>query len=240
MDIMGVLKEGIEVSRKNYIIFVPTIAVMVLISVLTLILIGSGMISMGFIGGGMRSPGAMVPAFGTLMGGMLLISILGMILGLFAHGMTVGMAKEAIDAGSTSISSGINIATSRFAPLLLGAFLVGIIVAIGLMLLIIPGLIAAFLLMFTFVAIVIDSMGPVEGMKKSFEIVKSNLGDVIVLFVVIIVLGVVFGIVNMILNIIPILGQLLGMALMGVFGGYISIVMVMVYRELAGAEQPAK
>ncbi len=210
MDIMGVLKNGIEVSKKNYIIFVPTIAVMAIMFVLSLILIGVG----------------------AMMAGVFLISIIGMILGLFAHGMTIGMAKEAIDTGSTSLASGINIAVSRFVPLLIAAIVVGIIVTIGLLLLIIPGLIAAFLLMFTFVAIVVDNMGAVEAMKKSFEVIKSQLSDAIILFIALIVVGVIFIIANMILNVIPFLGQLLGMILMGIFTGYISVVIVMAYKEL--------
>ncbi len=232
MDIVGIFKEGIEVSKKNYIIFVPTVAAMVVMFVLTLILVGGGMLSIGLMGAGRYSPGAIPSSFGALMGGMFLVMIIGMILGLFAHGMTVGMAKEAIDTGATSINSGINIAMSRFAPLLIAAILVGIIVAIGSVLLVIPGLIAAFLLMFTFVVIVVDNIGAVEAMKKSFETVKSHLGDAVIFFIAMIVIGLVFGIVRMVLNVIPVLGQLLGMALMGIFGGYISVVMVKVYREL--------
>lgn len=232
MDITGVFKNGIEVSKKNYIIFVPSIAVMVIMFVLSLILIGGGMASMGLMGGGIRSPGAMMPAFGAMMIGAFLVGIIAMILELFAHGMTVGMAKEAIDTGSTSLNNGINIAISRFVPLLVAAIIVSIIVTIGFMLLIIPGLIAAFLFMFTFVAIVVDNMGAVEAMKKSIEVIKSRLSDAIILFIVLIVVGVIFIIANMILNVIPLLGQLLGMILMGIFGGYISVVIVMAYREL--------
>lgn len=232
MDIIGIFKNGIEVSKKNYIIFVPSIAVMVIMFVVSLILIGGGMASMGLMSGGMRLPGAMMPAFGAMMIGAFLVGIIAMILELFAHGMTVGMAKEAIDTGSTSLSNGINIAVSRFVPLLIAAIVVGIIVTIGLLLLIIPGLIAAFLFMFTFVAIVVDNMGAVEAMKKSFEVIKSQLSDAIILFITLIVVGVIFTIANMILNVIPLLGQLLGMILMGIFGGYISVVIVMAYREL--------
>jgi hypothetical protein len=232
MDITGIFKNGIEVSKKNYIIFVPTIAVMLIMFVLSLSLIGGGIATMGLMGGGMRSPAGMMSAFGAMMAGAFLISIIGIILGLFAHGMTIGMAKEAIDTGSTSLGSGINIAISRFVPLLIAAIVVGIIVTIGLLLLIIPGLIAAFLLMFTFAAIIVDNIGAIEAMKKSFEIVKSHLSDAIILFIALIVVGVIFTIANMILNVIPLLGQLLGMILMGIFAGYISVVIVMAYREL--------
>ncbi|MBI5640976.1 MAG: hypothetical protein HZA17_11170 [Nitrospirae bacterium] len=234
MDIVGIFKDSIEVSKKNAVIFVPTVAVMIVIFILSLILVGAGILSMGITGGAMQSPAGMMSSIGALMGGVVLIGIAGTVLGLFAHGMTVGMVNEVFEKGSTSINGGISIAMSRFAQLLVGAVLVGLAVAVGMMLLLIPGLIAAFFLMFTFIIVVVDNMGAVDAMKRSIDLVKKNLSDMVIFFIAVMAAGVVFGILNMILNVIPLLGQLLSMALMGLFGGYISVVMMKVYRELTG------
>jgi hypothetical protein len=232
MDIVGIFKESVEVSKKNYIIFAPTVAVAVVMSVLTLILVGSGVLSIGLMGGGMHSPGGMMPLIGAMMGGLFIVAVLGTILGLIAHGMTVGMAREVIEKGSTSLNSGFSVAMGRLAQLVVASTLVGIIVFVGFMLLFIPGLIAAFFLMFTFVSVIVDNTGAVEAMKKSYATVKTNLNDSIVFFIGMIAVGVVFAVANAVLNVIPILGQLLGMALIGAFGGYISVVIVKVYLEL--------
>jgi uncharacterized membrane protein len=100
------------------------------------------------------------------------------------------------------------------------------------MLLVIPGIIAAVLFMFTFVIIIADNIPAVDAMKKSFELVKSNLGDLVILFIAMIGIGLVISIVNMMLRIIPVVGPLAGSLLMGVLWGYMTIVIVKVYKGL--------
>ncbi len=233
MDIVGIFKEGVEVSKKNYIIFVPTVAVSVVVGVLMLVLVGAGFMSAGLAGG--MHVGAVLPLLGAMVGGIAVVVVIGMMLGLVAHGMTVGMAKEALDTGSTSFQSGLSIALSRLGQLIAASALVGILVSIGFMLLIVPGLVASFFLMFTFVSVIVDNAGPVEAMKKSYEIVRTNLNDAVVFYIAMIAVGAVFFIANVILGVIPILGQIAGVALMGVFGGYASVVIVKVYTEMEKA-----
>jgi hypothetical protein len=247
MDIVAIFKEGIEVSKKNYIIFFPTVAVAVAMAVLALIVVGTGVVSVGLMGrGGMRSPGALMSLLGAMAGGFFVLGVAGTILGLVAHGMTVGMAKEALETGTTSLNSGFSIAVSRLGQLFVASVLVGIIVFIGLLLLFVPGLIASFFLMFTFVSVIVDNAGAVEAMKKSYATVRANMNDSVVFFIAMIAVGVVFAITNMVLGVIPVLGQLIGLALMGVFGGYASVVIVRVYMEMeksadtrAGSPGPA-
>lgn len=231
MDIAKVFKDAVEVSRKNHALFIPPMAVMLIMLVLTLVLLGGGMLSMR---GGMSSPDDMASSFGSLMGGAFLVSIIGGLIGLFAHGMTVAMAQEALDTGKTTINTGIAVAKGRLVPLLTAAILFGVAVMIGAMLFVIPGIVAAFFLMFTFVMVVTGNIGAVDAMKGSVQLVKSHLGDAAVLFVALFVAGLAAGMVNMVLNVVPIIGQILGMALMGIFSGYISVVMVIAYRMLKG------
>ncbi len=232
MDIVAIFKEGIEVSKKNYIIFLPIVAVAAVMAVLALIIVGAGAVSTGIMGSGMQSPGAFMSFLGAMAGGFLVTALIGMILGLVAHGMTVGMAKEALDTGTTSLSSGLSVVVSRLGQLFVASLLVGAIVFIGFMLLIVPGLVASFFLMFTFVSVIVDNAGAVEAMKKSYATVRANMNDSVVFFIAIISVGAVFAIANMVVGAIPVLGQLAGLALMGVFGGYASVVIVRVYTEM--------
>lgn len=50
-------------------------AVAVVMAVLTLKLVGSGVFSMGLMGGGMHSPGAMLPLIGVMMGGLFVVAV---------------------------------------------------------------------------------------------------------------------------------------------------------------------
>ena len=64
---------------------------------------------------------------------------------------------------------------------LLGAFIVSLATTIGMALLFIPGMIVAFFTWFTFYFIVDRGLGAIDGIKASFNFVKSNVGELIVL-----------------------------------------------------------
>ncbi|MHB8231338.1 MAG: hypothetical protein ACYDDB_00360 [bacterium] len=227
MNIIEVFKEGADISGKNFIIFVPMVFVMVIIFILSF-----EFMPFGFMGGGMYPVGMATSPFGFLSGWFVIIMFVSIILGFFAYGATVGMAKDIIEKGSSNLNSGINIAVNRFVPLLAGAILLGIIEGVGFMLLVIPGLIAVFFLMFTPVAIIIDNMDAVSAMKKSIGTVKLHLNDALVFFVALIAVSVVFMVARMIIGFIPFIGQLIGFVLMGVLWGYIAVVTVKVYMRL--------
>lgn len=231
MDIAGTFKDSAEVAKKNPLILVPNVAVGLVMTLVTMVLVGGGMMTAGMMGG-MDSPGGAMGAVGAMMGLAFILGIISMVLGLVAHGMTVGMAKEAIETGTTSLGTGISVVTNRLVQLVVGAVLVGLAVGIGMMLLIIPGVIAAFFLMFTFVVIIADNATAMDAMKKSIDLVKTNLNTMIILFLVVIAVTIAVSVINAILGIIPVVGQLAGSLLMGILGGYLAIVVVKVYREL--------
>lgn len=231
MDITGTFKDSIEVAKKNPLIFVPTVVVGLVMAVLSMAIIGGAMTTAGMMGG-MGSPVGAMGAVGAAMGLVALLSIVGTIVGLIAHGMTVAMAQEAIANGTTSLNTGISVVTSRLVQLVVAAVLVGLAVGIGMMLLVIPGIIAAFLFMFTFVIVIADNIPAVDAMKKSFELVTSNFSDLVILFIAVIGIGVVISIINMMFRVIPVVGPLAGSLLMGILWGYITIVIVKVYKGL--------
>jgi hypothetical protein len=231
MDILAILKEGFEISRKNYILFIPMFAVMLLLLLCSLILIGSGILAMYLTGSMMHLTDDMVSRYGA-MTGVFILSILGIVLYLFAHGMTIAMAKEIVERGTTSLNRGIAVTTERFGPLLGASALVGLTVAAGFMLFVIPGILASLFFMLTFVAVIIENLDAVKAMKRSYGVVRSRLRDSVMLFVALIIIGLALSVVNGIFNTIPFIGQLVSMALAAVYGGYVSVVVVKGYKEL--------
>lgn len=229
MDIVAILKEGFEVSKKNLIIFMPTIAVGIITFMLMLVVLGGSVAKMAMQGGS-PSPGDM----GGMMGGMFIVAVAATVLGFIAYAMTVAMADEALSRGSTSFDTGMEKAKQSLGNIIIAAILMGLVVGIGFMLLVIPGLVAIFFLIFALPAIVLENLGAVDAMKRSYEIVKVNTGDVLVLIVAIFGMGVLLGIISWILKFIPLLGQLVSMCLSGAFGGYLTVVIVRVYRQLTG------
>lgn len=74
---------------------------------------------------------------------------------------------------------------------ILAGILAIILIGIGTLLIVLPGLVAAFLLYFTQFAVVIDDAGPVEALKKSYGVVTDNPIEALVLILAFMALGVV-------------------------------------------------
>lgn len=226
MDIVKVMKDGVVVLKNNPVILVPPTIVSLIMSLLVMLLVESGMITLP-TGDGWKAPFS-VP----MMNGTLALTVLGMMFGLFVHGMTVGMARDALDNGSTSLGKGLEIAMDRFYHLTVALISVMALVFAGSLIFVVPGVIAAFLLMFTFVVIIVDNSGPLSGMKRSFDIVKSRLLEALLFFVVMLLTGIAFGIADIILSMMPVIGPALDILLSGALAGYVSVVMVLAYRRM--------
>jgi len=229
MDIVAILKECIEVSKRNPSLFIPTLAVGIVSFLLTLIFLGGGAATMVVTRGNV-SPSAL----GALLGSTALILTVTAMLGLIASAMAIGMAGEALAMGATSLDTGLNAVKQTLVPVITASILLCLIIGVGFML-IIPGLVAVFFLLFTLPAVVLDRYGAVAAIKKSIVIVKSNVSDVVVLFVAILIIWIAFTIAQVILNFIPFLGPLISALLWGIFSGYINVVTVRFYRNCVPA-----
>ncbi len=231
MDIPGIFKKSVILVKNNLTIIIPTLVISMLMSVMTFLLIGGGAATVAVIEeGNMDVPSTMTTGLLSL---AFLLAVISMVLGTISQGIIISMAEEAVDTGKSSIKRGLTAALAKTGQLLIAALLLSVMVTLGIMLFYLPGLIVAFLLMFTFFGIIVGNLSAIESMKNSFLIVKNNLNNTLILFVSIVVTGILFLMVASVFTFIPVLGQIIGAALMGLFWGYISIVMVMVYKELA-------
>lgn len=235
---MNVFKEGVDISSKNIVIFVPIFIVMILKFILSLFFFKFRILSFGF------TPGFAISRIRMYLQEMLhsssllffsgwfIISIFFFIITIIAHVATIGMANEAAEKSSASLAGGINTVRSRIAPYLLGVLIINIISRVGLIFYAIPGFIAVFFLMFTPVAIVVDNMGAVSAIKRSVTLVRQNIKDTLVFFIAIILVTAVFIIVSMVVVFVPFIGHLTGLILMGVLSSYIAVVTVKFYKNL--------
>jgi len=199
-------------------------------------------------------PTAMVPGMGPGMGagyagavlsniGLHLASaIITGILIIVGHAVTVIMVGQALQLGNTSLGKGVEQARLRLVQLLIAAVVTAVLIGIGFVLFVLPGLIVGFFLLFTFVAVALEEYSAFGGVKKSFLVVKDRLGDAFVFFLLLIALGVLFALVNRILLFIPIVGGLVSLLLAGIYSGYVSTLVVLAYRELnpAGLARPVE
>jgi hypothetical protein len=230
MEVTDLFSNGMDVLKKNVVVAVPLIVVGVVVGVLTLVLVGSMMAGAGMMGMGTMSPGALT--LGAMAGAAFLVGIISGLLNLIAMGMTIVMADDAI-AGKADLNAGLQKTLGNIVNLVITAILVGVIVAIGMMLLLLPGIIAAYLLMFSLVLVMLENKGPVAALQESFELVKTHVSETIVFAVIAIVVMVIAGIIGGILGVIPVVGTvILSPVISGTATAYISIVLVLLYKEL--------
>lgn len=239
MSITSILKRSLEIAKKNPVLFVPMLALTVIVSLLSLVFLGS-MVPFfgGMTGGEAVSSQEAITAAGAAIGGMFTVLILSSILGFIAHGMTVAMADDAVREGPVSLKTGFNKALAKIVPLIIAAVLVGIIVSVGFILLVIPGIVAVFLLMFTFMAVMLDNENAFKAIGKSVKMVTGHFSAVFVLFLVLIALGLLAGIISAVVGMIPFLGAVIAIILSAAYTGYISVFLVLAYKGLE--DKPAQ
>jgi hypothetical protein len=239
MEIAELLGKSLRRLKENPTIVVPILAVSAVISLVSLILVGSLVPQMGGVQSELTvSTDEAVRFAGMAIGRFVILMVVGSIIGLLGHGMTVFMAHDAITGSPVNLASAWNRTNARLLPLIIASLLVGIIVSLGFVLLIIPGIILAFLLIFTFVALMVDESGPTQAIASSFRVVRHNIAPVFVFFLVLIALAVLVGIVNTVVSLIPFLGSIIAIVVGAVYAAYVTILVVTVYEDLNGRTGP--
>ncbi len=231
LDIGRVFSSTIELVQNNLLIFVPQLVASLITFIMTLVL------AVGFAGGLTISDGNVSGTeVGVAIGSLLLFIAVMVVVGFIAYGIQTGMACDVVETGTTSIGSGLNRFFSRLGPIIIAGILSGLIVIVGAILCIIPGIIAGFFLMFTIVGIVYSRLGAVESMSNSYNVVKSNISDSIILLAIIIGLGIGGGIASSILGIVPVIGALAGLVVQGILNTFTAVLLVNGYAGLTTPE----
>lgn len=228
MDVVGIYGRAFEIFRANYIIALPFIAVNVFVALLFGLLAGGVMMA--------AEPPALgeVPfgvSMGAVLGAAVAVTLLSWVLNILAQGMAVGMSSAAL-RGKTSVEVGLEVLGRKLGSLIVAGVLVSLAIGVGFVLLILPGLIIGFLLMFTVIALVLEDLEALEAMRRSYSVVRSNLGDAFVYALLMVALWFVAGMVGALLSKVPVVGySLLSPALDGVVSAVITIAGVLFFTE---------
>jgi hypothetical protein len=217
MDVGHLFSEAVRVLRKYPIIVAPSVVAVLAVFLLTLAL--------------PPDPEQAVHMLG--------VAFVSMLLSLYAYGVTLAMAREVLETGSTSLRTAGFIAARLAGSFLAAGTLMTLLVGAGFMIFILPGVVIYCLLMFTFPAMVVDTVGVLEAMRLSVATVRANVKDAVLLFGVVVAVGLVFGMVNLLLDAAGSLGQAIGTVLSGIFVGGVSVAMIIAYRTLRSAGKPA-
>jgi len=231
LDVVEMYRRAFGIFRANYIIALPFIAVNVSVALLFGLLAGGVMMA----GESAAISGAPLGlSMGAVLGAAVGITLLSWVLNILAQGMAVGMSSAALRGGA-SLDNGLEVLGRKLGPLIVAGLLVSLTVGAGLVLLILPGLIAGFLLMFTAIALVLEDLDALEAMRRSYRVVRSNLGDAFVYALLMVVLWLVGGMLGALLAKVPVVGySLLSPALDGVVSAVITIAGVLFFTEATG------
>lgn len=241
MNTKEMLMRGINLSRRNVLLFVPTIVAAViagLISMLGGLAAGAQTVELG------PGTGIMSILASGMVGRSIVVAMifgaLSSIVTLLGHGMTIAVAHQVTEGRDANLRNAFDVVRARIVPLVIASVIAGLLVGIGAALLVLPGVIVAFLLMFTFVAVIAGDYDALGALKKSFDMVKENFSESLILFLILLAVGVLFAIVSAIFAIIPWVGAIIGLLITGVFVGFTSVLLLLGYSQFEALPAPAE
>lgn len=122
-------------------------------------------------------------------GGNIIFTLISVVINIFIDMGLVAFALQAHE-NVQSVHWKTLWVPSKFWKYLAANILVGLIVLAGLILLVIPGIIAALGLMFTKYLVIDRNLGPVEALKESWRIAKKHLFSLFLLILAVLVLNI--------------------------------------------------
>lgn len=221
LNIAEVLKKPIELIQEGYYdIFVPALLPFAVSIVFTIAVGGS---VMGMASVGMVNVGAIIGLVGIYVLVALITSIL-------ATGAIIYMAYQEFNGVRISYQEGINAAIGKLTSLLLASVVIGVGVAFGMMLLVIPGLLWALLTIFAIPEIIISNKDWLGAIKGSIDVVRRNFGDVLVFAIALLI---VTAIISIVVGLVPYIGSAVAMLVTTTYAG---VAVTAAYLELVQKE----
>jgi len=129
----------------------------------------------------------------------LFLSIVTWVINTIVHGVAVKFASDAVEKGHASLREGLSAALSRLGSLFGAGLVTGILIFLGLLLLIVPGILIAIMFSLVVPAIMIDRKGVFESLGRSQKLVSKRWGKT---FVLLLLIGIIFLLVSSITSLI--------------------------------------
>ena len=232
-DLVGHFRVAYDTVVRFPLLIAPPLLVAVLGFAL-LFFIGGGATVMGALMGGAMGGGGGAAA-GGIAGLVLGVLVFGAVMGvlwLLSSGMVVVMARDALGGREPLLGDALTAVVARLGAVVVASGLVMAVVAIAFLFLVIPGIVAAVLLMFTLPAVLLDGLGAVDGMWRSVAVVRGHVGPVVGLVAGSLLVFVGVAIASWIVGLVPFLGGLAAFVLHGAAVSYLTVVGVQFYRTL--------
>ena len=236
IDIVETLTRPVDIIQRNPGILVPALLPAVISLLFAVVFAGGMMAGIGGFGPGMMGPSAAMNPLGIqgFFGIFAVFMVVLVLASLIAQGAIVSIAYSELKGIGVEYMQGINDAISKLAPLVVAAIVIAVLVGIGFMLLVIPGLIVGLLLMFAVQEIMISGKSAPDALSGSYNLVKANFGNVLIYAIVLLIIS---GVASAIIGIIPFIGNAISTILVT---PYVAISLTMAYMQLTEPSAQAK
>jgi hypothetical protein len=170
----------------------------------------------------------------------LIIGILSGVLSVIVTGAYPPLVKAALEGGQHSVGEALGKAVQRFWTLLAAGILTVLIVALGFIALIVPGIILLTWYAYTVPAIMLDGKGATEGMAASKAFGRDKKGSTFLIFLTAGLVGLLLFAVESILSLgSRLLGQLVFSVLDVPLGAWVAIMITYTYLSYGPSPVPA-
>jgi hypothetical protein len=163
-----------------------------------------------------------------------------LVLGMLSQAVMLHAAFQAMRHRPVSLGDSLRVGLARVIPILLLAIVMGLLMGLGFLLLIVPGLILLTMWWVATPACVVERTGPWTSLKRSAALTKGHrwkiFGLIILLFIINLIVSQIIEVVVLLAgsDILSILGRLLWAAL---YGAYNAIAVVIAYHDLRVAKE---
>src|SRR3989440_3096658 len=144
--------------------------------------------------------------FGALFLLLVVIFVVNIVFSTIAEGSSVKMASVQITKGQVSLGASIRFAVSRLLSIWALSIIVGIIVVLGIIALIVPGIILAIMFSLALPVLLIENKGVTESMGRSRQLVShrwaKTFGTFLVLGIIVLIASLIFSAITVPLGII--------------------------------------
>lgn len=168
-----------------------------------------------------------------------LLILVGWIVSTIANGMAVKVASDTLERRDIDLSETLNFTISRLPSLLIAGFITGILIVIGLICLVVPGIILAIMFSLIVPAIVIEQEGALESLSRSRKLVGGRwlktFALLLVIYIIIIVAGLIFGAISSVFG--PV-DWILSSFLTALVSPILSIASTLYYYSMVAREHP--
>jgi hypothetical protein len=163
------------------------------------------------------------------------------IISTITYGICVKYASNLIEKGNASINTAFGFTMNQIITLLASALVVGILVAIGLIALIVPGIILVIMFSLISPAILIENVGALDSLSRSRKLVSNRW---LKTFAFLLIVGIVVGVVSYIGTLIAIPFGDLSWVVSGVISAFAApiapISTTVYYYSMVGREEQQK